>query len=434
MSLSVIGIILSLAFLIILALRGLHIIFIAPMAVILVSLFSGLDPFQTLVGPYMKGFVNFAGKFYLLFLAGSMFGKFLEDSGAARSIAENILQKIGTESQEKAIWAIAFICMVLSYGGVNLFVALFAIIPIARPVFKRLDIPWHIFAATQGLGLTAITMTLLPGSPSIQNIIPTKYLGTTPMAGATIGILGAIVVLAFNYWYIKFVLKRAKNRSEGYALTAGQEATAEPAADSKKDLPNLWLSLLPIVLVIILLNFVKLDVTIALATGVLTCAIIFWNKYEKITQTINKGALNTVVPVVNTCADVGYGMAIAATVGFGAISAWLLNMGGSPIISLSLATNMMAGITGSASGGLGIVMETLAPKYLELGLNPELIHRIAAMSSGCFDAMPHNGAIITLFALTGLNHGNAYHHIWWAHIVATLIALIVVIPIGVMLY
>lgn len=127
-------------------------------------------------------------------------------------------------------------------------------------------------------------------------------------------------------------------------------------------------------------------------------------------------------------------MAIAATAGFKVIAGWLLTLPMHPIVSLAIATNMMAGITGSASGGLGIILETLAPKYLALGLSPDLIHRVATMSAGCFDALPHNGVVITFLAVTGLTHMNGYKHIWWGHIVATIIALLIVIPLGILIY
>ena len=172
----------------------------------------------------------------------------------------------------------------------------------------------------------------------------------------------------------------------------------------------------------------------SLCPGASACIILFWKYYANIVDTLTKGAVNTVIPIVNTCADVGYGMAVAATAGFKVVSAWLLTLPMHPIISLSVATNIMAAITGSASGGLGIILETMAPKYLALGLSPDLIHRIAAMSSGAFDAMPHNGAVITMLAVSGLLHKNAYKHIFFGHVVATTIALLFAIPIGIMIY
>ncbi len=173
--------------------------------------------------------------------------------------------------------------------------------------------------------------------------------------------------------------------------------------------PHAGLSLVPMAAVLIFLNVpaVKVDVIYALGIGILVTMVLFWRRFPNLVDTITKGAANTVVPIVNTCADVGYGMAIAATAGFGVVSAWLLTLPMHPIVSLSIATNIMAAITGSASGGMGIVLETLAPKYLALGLSPDLVHRIVVMSSGCFDAMPHNGAVITMLAVAGLTHRQA---------------------------
>jgi H+/gluconate symporter-like permease len=94
----------------------------------------------------------------------------------------------------------------------------------------------------------------------------------------------------------------------------------------------------------------------------------------------------------------------------------------------------MAGISGSASGGLGIILETIAPKYLALGLSPDLVHRISVMSAGAFDALPHNGVVITTMAVAGLTHANSYKHVWWGHVVATVLALAIVIPVGILIY
>ena len=281
-------------------------------------------------------------------------------------------------------------------------------------------------------GAASLTMTMLPGTPQIQNIMPTKYMASTPTSAPLVGLTGAFIVATFNVFYFRYILKRSKARGETYEEpAAGVLGAGAPASGST---PNVWLSLVPPVIVLLLLNidlpYVKRDVVIALTAGMVSCIILFWKYYVKLLDTLNKGALNTVVPIVNTCANVGYGMAVASTTGFKLVFSWLLTLPMHPIISLSVATNIMAAITGSASGGLGIVLETLAPKYLALGLSPALIHRVAAMSSGAFDAMPHNGVVITILAVAGLTHANAYKHIFWGHVVATTIALFFAIPLG----
>jgi len=332
--------------------------------------------------------------------------------------------------------SIALVAICLTYGGVSLFVVIFAIIPIARPLFKELNLPWHIFMAPFVFGAASLTMTMLPGTPAIQNIMPTKYMASTPTSAPLVGLAGAVIVIIFNVLYFRYILKKAKAQGEVYEEPAPGVFGA--GAVSTGPMPNVWLSLIPPVTVLVLLNtplpYVNKDVVIALTGGIVACLILFWKYYANVVDTLTKGAVNTVIPIVNTCADVGYGMAVAATTGFKVVSAWLLTLPMHPIISLSVATNIMAAITGSASGGLGIILETMAPKYLALGLSPDLIHRIAAMSSGAFDAMPHNGAVITMLAVSGLLHKNAYKHIFFGHVVATTIALLFAIPIGIMIY
>ena len=432
---STIGIVISLALIIILALRGWHIIILAPLAAVVVALFSQLNVLQTLTGPYMKGFTNFAGRFYLIFLMGTLFGKFMEDSGAARSIASRVLKLVGKDKPLRILLGFSFVCMALTYGGVSVFVAIFTVIPIARSLWEEADIPWHLFILSLMFGGASLTMSMLPGSPQIQNIIPTKYMASTPMSAPLIGFIAAAIVTILNVIYMKYCINKYKREGEHYTPPTGVGIISERVSDPK-DLPNVWLSLLPLVVVLVLLNVpvIKQDIIYSLGAGALVTMIIFWKRYANVVDTLSKGALNAVIPIVNTCADVGYGMAVAATAGFKLVTVWLMTLPMHPIISLCIATNVLCAITGSASGGMGIVLETLAPKYLALGLSPDLIHRIVAISSGCFDAMPHNGGLIVMLAVAGLTHVQAYKHIFIGHIVATTIALIIVIPIGIMIY
>jgi H+/gluconate symporter-like permease len=431
---SVLGILLSLAFIITLALRGWHIIILAPLAAIIAALFSNLNVLETLTGPYMTGFTNYARRFYLIFLMGTLFGKFMEDSGAARSIAHAIMKLIGGSADKplRVLVAFALVPMALTYGGVSLFVVIFTVLPIARHLWQEADIPWHLFLLSFVFGAASMTMTMIPGTPQIQNLMPTRYMKSTPASAPVLGLMGAFVVFVLNVLYMKYCVRKFRREGEHYVPPAGgvESTTVD------RGMPHPGVALIPMAAVLVFLNVpaVKVDVIYALGIGVLVAMVLFWRRYSNVVDTITKGAANTVVPIVNTCADVGYGMAIAATAGFGVVSAWLLTLPMHPIVSLSIATNIMAGITGSASGGMGIVLETLAPKYLALGLSPDLVHRIVVMSSGCFDAMPHNGVVITMLAVSGLTHRQAYKHIFIGHVLATLVALLVVIPLGILIY
>lgn len=432
--LSVASIVFSLGLLIFLALRGFSIIIIAPVASLVVILMNGMPVLESLEENYMSGFINFAKNNYLIFLFAAMFGKFMEDSGAARTIAESLLKLIGKDSKFKVIISIVIISAVLTFGGINVFVVIFAVMPIAKPLFKELDIPWHLFVGAFFFGIATFTMTMVPGTPSIQNIIPIKYLGTSVTAAPLLGIVGTIIVIVLNVFYLRYALNKSEKNGESYENMKNPDGKGEEDQYKGKMLPPLLLSILPPAFLLISLNIFKMEVVYTLMLSVIVSSLVFWKYIDKKLSTVNVGATNTVLPIVNTSADVGYGTVIAATAGFGVLTEMMANIPGSPIISLYIATTVLAGITGSSSGGLGIAMETLIDTYLNLNIDPEVIHRIATMASGGFDALPHNGAVITVLAVVGLTHKDAYKHIFATSVIAPVLTAIPVILLAAIIY
>lgn len=428
-------IIFSLALLIFLALRGFSIIIIAPFASLVVIVLNQMPILESMQENYMSGFINFAKNYYLIFLFAAIFGKFMEDSGAARSIAEKLLRIMGRNSQYKILMAVVIICSFLTLGGINTYVVIFAVIPIAKPLFKEMEIPWHLFAASFFFGIATFTMTMMPGSPSIQNVIPTKYLDTTVTAAPLIGIVATIVAIVFNSWYIRYALNKTKQQGQTYSNMKNPDDKIT-SNDALKDrtLPPFLLSALPPVFLLIMLNGFKVDILYTLMTTVILSIIIFWRYIPDKRNAINIGATNTVLPIVNTSADVGYGTVIAATAGFGVVTEVISNTSIDPIFSLYLSIAALAGITGAASGGLAIAMETLANTYLALGVDPEVLHRIATIASGGLDSLPHNGAVITTLAVIGLTHKDAYKHIFVVSVIAPIIAAIPALLMAILLY
>ncbi|KOS71533.1 citrate transporter [Lysinibacillus contaminans] len=432
---SLFTIIASLALLIFLALRGFSIIIIAPIASLVVILLNQMPILDSLQGNYMSGFMNFMKNYYLIFLFAAIFGKFMEDSGAARSIAEKLLTVMGRSNKFNALMAIVIICSFLTLGGINTYVVIFAILPIAKPLFKELNIPWHLFTGAFFFGIATFTMTMLPGSPSVQNIIPTKYLGTTTTAAPVVGIVATITIILLNCFYLKRQLAKSEARGETYENMKNPDKQDSKAFEATvKKLPPFFLSIFPPIFLIITLNVFKVDILYTLMLTVFIAMIIFWKYIDNKLQAINIGATNTVLPIINTSADVGYGTVIAATAGFGLITEMLANIPGSPLISLYVAIAALAGITGTASGGLGIAMETFVQTYLDLGVDPEALHRIAAIASGSLDSLPHNGAVITVLAVIGLTHKDAYKHIFFVSVIGPLVAAIPALIAAILIY
>ena len=434
---SLITIVISLVLLIVLALRGFSIIIIAPVVRLFVMVTNGLPILETFQETYMSGFINYVKNYFLIFLFAAIFGKLMDDSGAARQIANLLLKIVGKDSKYKVLVAVMIICAFLTYGGISLFVVIFAVLPIAKPLFKELDIPWHLFMAPFFTGIGTFTMTMLPGTPSVQNIIPTQYLGTTVTAAPLLGIIAAVFVIAINLWYMKFALKRSEARGETYAgMTNPDKGDKESIKDiyEGRKLPNQYVSLIPPIALLVTLNVVEVQIIYTLMGVVLLTTSLFWRNIEIKKDTVNNGATSAVLPIINTSADVGYGSVIAITAGFTIFNDAMTNIPGSPLISLFIATTALAGITGSSSGGLGISMEALSQTYLNLGLNPEAMHRVASVASGGLDSLPHNGAVITILVASKLTHKDAYKHIFAVSVIAPLIAAIPMLIAAVLLY
>lgn len=432
--LSLLGILLGLAFLVVLALRGWHILVIAPIAAVIVTLFSKMPLVKTLYGPYMQGFAGFATKMFLIFLTGTIFAKLMEDSGAAESIAEFILRYTRRDRPLLVCLAVVLVTAILAYGGVTVWVVIFALTPIARPLFRDANISWHIFPGVFVFGCWTFTMTMLPGTPQVHNLIPTKYLGTTPTAAPILGLTASVIVFVLGMLYFSWVLRTYKARGLGYQgsdpVGEKQASQGQAGAIGEKSLPNFWVSIAPSVVLLVLLNAFKLDPVYAFAGGIATALVLFWKRLENPLKSVTAGATNSAIPLMNTCADVGFGSVVAATSGFALVKAALANIPGGPLVSMALATEILAGITGSASGGLGIVMEMFAKEWLKTGLNPEIIHRIACIACGGLDTLPHNGAVITLLAVVGLTHKEAYKHMFVSTVVLPIITLILVLPLA----
>ncbi|MCP3033334.1 GntP family permease [Halobacillus sp. A1] len=417
------GILLGLIVLMALAYLGWSIIWVAPIAAGVVALTGGLDLLEAYKDTYMGGFVNFAKEWFPVFMLGAIFGKLMEDTGMARSVAVALTKIIGTK---RAILGVLASAAVLTYGGVSLFVVVFAVYPLAISLFREANITRRLIPATVALGAFTFTMTAIPGTPQIQNLIPMDYFQTDAAAAPVMGLIAAAVMAGGGYFYLRWREKK---------LTAQGELFTEPKEDktmSKEDeIPNFILSLLPLVTVLVTLNLFNWDIVVALISGIVLIMLLNIHKFKRFVGSINGGAGGSVIAIINTSAAVGFGTVVREVPGFEQLTALLTGIKGNPLISEAVAVNILAGATGSASGGLGIALEALGSRYYEIaqstGVSPEAFHRIASLSSGGLDALPHNGAVLTLLTITGMTHKDSYKDIFVVAVLIPVISVVVVI-------
>lgn len=456
--------------LIYLAYRGVTLLILAPSLAILVVLASFERP---LLASYTQIFMiamgDFVVQYFPIFLLGAIFGKLMEDTGSAEVLANATIRKLGSK---RAILSVVLSCAAMTYGGVSLFVVAFAVFPIAAAVFRQANLPKRLIPGTIALGAFTFTMTALPGTPAIQNVIPMPYFGTSPFAAPGLGIVTALIMFALGQLWLEY---RARVTSEGYgdypdtarpaARVARERSTGEgfDSAEIPAKLPPLILAALPLVTVVAInLAFTAFvipamdtdylatpeygattidsvrgiwSIIAALVISTLLMVALNWSRLKSLMDSLEAGANASLLPIFNTASLVGFGSVIASLSAFALIRDSMIDIGGdNPLISLAISVNLLAGMTGSASGGMSIALTMLGSVYVEMaqaaGISLDLMHRVTAVATGGLDTLPHNGAVITLLAVCGLTHREAYFDIAVVAVLVPIIALIVLIILG----
>jgi len=443
--LEVLGIILSLFLLMFFAYRGFSVILFAPIFALLAASLSGLPIMPSYTELFMAKGVVYIKAFFPVFLLGAVFGKLMEDTGLAKGIAHAIIKGLG---QKRAILSVVIAGCVLTYGGISLFVVVFAVYPFASALFKEAQIPKRLLPATIALGAFTATMDSFPGTPQIQNLIPTNFFGTNIYSAPILGTLGGLAIISLGLCWLEWRRKNAADAGEGY----GNHTLNETVINEDIQLPSWQLAVLPLVAVLVV-NFImtnlftwdpnmlepfkamKLPLTapavknvisiwaliIALVSGILLAIVLGYKNLKTtsaLAKSLNAGAIGSLLAILNTASEVGYGNVIAALPGFQSISSALMSIkvGGSPLVSEAVTVNVLAGVTGSASGGMSIALDLMSKSWLtwanSIGMSPEILHRVASMASGGMDTLPHNGAVITLLAVCGLTHKDSYSDIF----------------------
>lgn len=448
-----------LGLLIFLSYRGLPILVLAPALAGVAALLGGAPPLGTYTQIFMPALGQFIVSYFPIFLLGAVFGRLMDASGSAAAIAQSAIRLLGASN---AIAAIVLACALLTYGGVSLFVVAFVAFPLAAALFQRADIPKRLIPGVIALGAFTFTMTALPGTPAIQNAIPMPYFGTTAFAAPGLGVIAGLIMFGFGIVWLSWRASAAAAAGEGYGET-GPMVAAGDTEQSFGAQPHVAVALIPVLSVLLLTYVLSVHVIprfdtnylatasygattvvsvkgiwaiiVALIIASLILVSLNARRLTGLSKTLNEGAVASLLPVLNTASLVGFGAVIASLAGFGAIRDMILGIAPeNPLISLAVAVNVLAGITGSASGGMSIALDTLGETYLQKGLaagfGPELMHRVTSIATGGLDALPHNGAVVTLLSVCGLTHRQSYLDIAMVAVVGPIAALIVVIALG----
>lgn len=426
-----------LALLMTLVVRGKSIFVVAPLCALVAAVLSGVNPIVRMNEAYMTGFADYVKRFYLIFALGAVFGKLMEESGAAISVANTVGRWLGTH---RACLAVVLACAVLTYGGVSLFVVGFSVYPLAVQLFRAANLPRRFIPAAIAFGSITFTMTSA-GSPEIQNLIPIKYLIdkagkplTDARAGWQVSLIVAALMFIVGQIYLDWTIRRAKKAGEEFESRADDlEATSSDGVSESSFIA----AISPLLATLLALNFVPSlarsyapsfkdsrfqylhsfldnyptdDGALAIFIGVLVGIAVLGRRLKDIWGCFGSGFINGLLAVGSTSAVVGFGAAVQDLPAFKLVVSRVTQLPGDPLVSAAIAMAVIAAIAGSASGGQGIAFPIIKPIYIDqLGVSARALHRVVAISSGTLDSLPANGYLVMLIRnICGETHSRSY--------------------------
>lgn len=419
----ILGIILGIVILILLTWRGWHMGFSTIIASLAVILLNRLDVWYGISELYSPKFQDFAGTWFLLFALGAIFGELMSQSRAATSVSNAILNKLG---KDNIVLIVLLTTGVLAYGGISVFIIAYTMYPICMALFKEADIPRKIFPAISICMAGTVCMTFLPGSPAVQNLIPTEFLGTTIYAAPKMGVIAGIFVFFLHYFFLKYEVKKLRNSGEHFVALESDTMLVR----DENSLPEVWKSFAPIIVLIIsslvlvqIIDSANFAIILAMSLACLT-AIILLNKNFNAKEAIGKGFSNGFNSIVVTSSIMGFGGVVSGSPAFGQITDYILGLEMNPLLLAIFSINIIALITGSASGGNSIFWSSLGDYMLTTGINPQVLHRITSVACSGLDAMPYSSGIVVANEVGRSELKDSYKYMFITNAVNPLIGLL----------
>lgn len=432
MALSMIGIILGMAFLIYFVMKGWPLMFIGALAAMIVALFSGLNVITSYLEAYMNGFGGFLIGQIPIFLWGAIFGECYGVTGGAKSIArwlsKSLKGKNETLSPMTTVIIVFLAGLILSYGGVSAIVLMFVMAPLTLELCKESNIPQYM-APGMILGCIATAALAMPGSPQIQNVMSTGTIGVSSMAAAVPGFIAGLIIIVLNVLYLSREAKKEIARGNIYDVNA-EVAFDDSTAD--EDLPNPVVALIPMVIVFVLYNFAKLNVNFALMVGIVFAAILMRKGFGTVKVFINSVANACTNAAIVSCgagAVAGFGSVVAVTPAFKGLTGVFAGFNGNPLIVAMIAMMVMTLVGGSGPAGLGAGLPVFTPIAQSMGASMNAFARISAFCATTFDTLPTNAGYIAANGICKTEAKKSYKYVGVCTVVNTTIGTIILCAI-----
>jgi H+/gluconate symporter-like permease len=435
--LGILGLIISLIFIVVSVYKGWHIIPVSLMGGLFVAITNGMNIWPAISESYASGLSGYVGSYFIIFILGAFFGELMSLTGSAKSIAYKLMDIMGVK---RAPVALVIATLILTYGGINSFIVVFALYPIAVVLFNEAKLPRRILTTCIFLGLATITQSSFPGTPSIQNLIPANFFNTPITAAPLMGITASILFFVVGMLYINWQIRVARKNNEVFIPILADNLNNAKDIDIIATLPNWKIAITPVITVIIVILLLSKRVAALYAVSIgLTVAIMLtyalnWKNIDDPVGAMGKGCIAGIMPLLNTSAIVAYGSIVKVAPAFQEFITFAMNLNFNEYVTGAIGVNIIAGITGSSSGGLTIFLENMGTFLIEKGANPEALHRVLSIASGGLDTLPHNGAVVTILTVLGTTHKESYKDVAMVCVVLPILVTVVSVFMAILLY
>ncbi len=422
MTIGAIGLILGIAVLIVLCVKGLNPVLAALAASVVVILTNGLSFFDSLAA-WCGGLGGFVSTYVLFFCLAAVYGEMMKVSGAAESIANALFKIFGAKFAPAATLIVTWI---LAYGGINVFIVAFAVYPIAMPLFRKANISKNLMPAIFLLG-SVVILVCTPGVIAGLMYALSEGLQVPVLSAPIMGVLSMIISLVFGCVYVTFRAKQLAAKGECFEASPKDLAYLENKDGTEKELPPLWASLVPMVVTIVL-KFVLLGIgwatmptsyTTVVVGEVLMVLLQYKYLKGKLIQTVTSGFFSGINPLLLNGAIMGFAAIVNSCASFQVFvdfATYLCEVW-NPYLSAIVAINIFSGITGASMSGAQIFADTMAGTYLSYGVNNAALFRILSIASMGLDTLPHCPTFLAMADVCGVTTKKSYGHVFWCTVV-----------------
>lgn len=439
----ILGLLLGLVTLVLLVFKKVPTVLAVCAAALVAGITNSIEPW-TILNTLASGTGSTFASYMFVFFLATLYGELMSSTGCANTISDTFIKIFG---KKRVVMIISLTTGLLVYGGVTAMVVCFTIAPIGISLLKEADVSKRFLPAIISLGMCTFALTALPGTPQLNNIIPTEVFGTTSMAAPVLGLIAAAVMFFLGLFYLQHVVDKSIKNGETFDPSTVKEGSYEVM--DKKDCPNTLLSFLPLIILMVAYrifesvdifgyNFASHGTYSAVSTAMLLSVLylivlgIVRNQKSKVLSTLQKGSVDWIMPLLNFSMIVGFGSVIKITSGFASLTDLVLSIPLPAYVSAAISVCLLAGVTGSASGGMKIALssEALVNSWVNSGVNLSALHRILSVASCGLDSLPHCGGILATLNVCNETHSSSYKDIFVVTVIIPIIATVVIIVLA----